>query len=208
MGARARIVHPEAALADEEGVDGGHGEVVADSRGVLPGHRDHRARGAVGPEHGLARDEVLGLGPAIGGHEQVARGGDDPFPVEHQGERDRVGVGEGGGHLVVAGVAGVGIGGEHGIAGLDGRDRDQARGEARQPFLTGLDDRLNDAIRAEGRRPVGFLVQGPGASLAYVPDIDKWERWDRPLEELLGSVDVALVDGTFFADGDVRLSVL
>ncbi len=57
--------------------------------------------------------------------------------------------------------------------------------------------------RDEVTDTVGFVVDGPSASLAYLPDIDKWERWERPLEELLASVDVALLDGTFFADGEV-----
>jgi pyrroloquinoline quinone biosynthesis protein B len=57
--------------------------------------------------------------------------------------------------------------------------------------------------RDEVTDTVGFLVRGPRAALVYLPDIDKWERWDRPLEELLMEVDVALVDGTFFADGEL-----
>lgn len=43
-----------------------------------------------------------------------------------------------------------------------------------------------------------FLVRGPTSSLLYLPDIDKWEAWDRRVEDLLGEVDVALLDGTFF----------
>jgi len=49
----------------------------------------------------------------------------------------------------------------------------------------------------------GYLVRGPSRALLYVPDIDKWERWDRRLEDVLADVDVALLDGTFFADGEV-----
>ena len=50
---------------------------------------------------------------------------------------------------------------------------------------------------------VAWRVRGPARALLYLPDIDKWERWDLPLEELLTQVDVALLDGTFFADGEV-----
>jgi pyrroloquinoline quinone biosynthesis protein B len=39
--------------------------------------------------------------------------------------------------------------------------------------------------------------------LLYLPDIDKWERWDVRLEDVLARVDVALLDGTFFADGEL-----
>ena len=49
----------------------------------------------------------------------------------------------------------------------------------------------------------GFLVRGPGRSLAYLPDIDKWEQWERPVEDLIAEVDVALLDATFYADGEI-----
>ena len=48
-----------------------------------------------------------------------------------------------------------------------------------------------------------FLVRGPRRALLYLPDIDKWERWERPIEELVAAVDVALVDGTFFDGGEL-----
>jgi pyrroloquinoline quinone biosynthesis protein B len=57
--------------------------------------------------------------------------------------------------------------------------------------------------RDEFSETVGFRVQSNKKSLLYIPDIDKWERWDRNIEELIGSVDVALLDGTFFADGEI-----
>lgn len=50
---------------------------------------------------------------------------------------------------------------------------------------------------------VAFLVRGPRRALLYLPDIDKWERWDRRLEDVLAEVDVALIDGTFYADGEI-----
>ena len=50
---------------------------------------------------------------------------------------------------------------------------------------------------------LAFVVRGPNRTVAYLPDIDKWERWELPLERFLEGVDIALVDGTFFADGEV-----
>ncbi len=52
--------------------------------------------------------------------------------------------------------------------------------------------------RGEYSDTVGFLIRGPSRAVAYLPDIDKWERWDRPIESLLAQADEALVDGTFF----------
>ncbi|HZO12051.1 MAG TPA: MBL fold metallo-hydrolase, partial [Polyangiaceae bacterium] len=57
--------------------------------------------------------------------------------------------------------------------------------------------------RGELSDTVAFLIRGPTRKLVYLPDIDKWERWDRPIEKLLAEVDVALLDGTFFADGEI-----
>jgi len=44
---------------------------------------------------------------------------------------------------------------------------------------------------------VGFRIRGPSRSLLYIPDIDKWERWDRHVADEVSAVDVALLDGTF-----------
>jgi len=52
--------------------------------------------------------------------------------------------------------------------------------------------------REEYSEAVGFRIDGPDRSVLYIPDIDKWDRWDRSIEALVASVDVALLDGTFF----------
>jgi len=52
--------------------------------------------------------------------------------------------------------------------------------------------------RDEFSETVGFRVAGPRGSVAFLPDIDKWERWSHPVEDLLRDVDVAWLDGTFF----------
>jgi pyrroloquinoline quinone biosynthesis protein B len=57
--------------------------------------------------------------------------------------------------------------------------------------------------RDEYTETVGFRIAGPQRSVVFIPDIDKWERWDRRLEEVIAGVDVAYVDGTFYADGEI-----
>ncbi len=57
--------------------------------------------------------------------------------------------------------------------------------------------------RDEFSDTLAFVVRGPRRSLLYLPDIDKWERWELRLEDVLAEVDVALVDGTFYADGEI-----
>jgi len=45
---------------------------------------------------------------------------------------------------------------------------------------------------------VGYRVRGPsGRGILYVPDVDKWEKWDRRLDYEVAAVDAAFLDGTF-----------
>jgi pyrroloquinoline quinone biosynthesis protein B len=54
--------------------------------------------------------------------------------------------------------------------------------------------------RDEYSDTLAYLVRGPRTTLLYVPDTDGWERWQRPLPEVLADgVDVALLDGTFYS---------
>lgn len=57
--------------------------------------------------------------------------------------------------------------------------------------------------RDEYSETVGYRIQGPTRSALYIPDIDKWEKWDRRIEDLLSDVDIAFLDGTFYADGEL-----
>ena len=50
---------------------------------------------------------------------------------------------------------------------------------------------------------VGYVVRGPAASVLYVPDVDKWEGWDRRVEEEVAKVSVAFLDGTFSSADEV-----
>ena len=45
---------------------------------------------------------------------------------------------------------------------------------------------------------VAFHVQGTQRSVLFVPDVDRWEDWDRDLVDVLTEVDVAYVDGSFY----------
>lgn len=52
--------------------------------------------------------------------------------------------------------------------------------------------------RDEYSETVGFRLQGPSRTVVYLPDIDKWERWDVAIEDVLADADIAYLDGTFF----------
>jgi pyrroloquinoline quinone biosynthesis protein B len=57
--------------------------------------------------------------------------------------------------------------------------------------------------RGEFSDTVAFVVRGPQRALLYAPDTDRFGGWDPPVEQLLAGVDGALLDGTFFAAGEV-----
>lgn len=60
--------------------------------------------------------------------------------------------------------------------------------------------------RQEYSEVVGFVIAGPARKALFLPDIDSWEDWDAEgirLEDMLATVDVAYVDATFFADGEI-----
>lgn len=57
--------------------------------------------------------------------------------------------------------------------------------------------------RDEYSETVAFFIQGPQHRVLFLPDIDKWEKWNRDLLELIREVDRAYVDGSFFADGEI-----
>ena len=57
--------------------------------------------------------------------------------------------------------------------------------------------------REEYTEVVGYRIDGPNRSVLFIPDIDKWERWDRRIEDMIADVDVAYLDGTFFAEGEL-----
>jgi len=61
--------------------------------------------------------------------------------------------------------------------------------------------------RDELSETVGYRIEGPNRTVAWLPDIDKWARWDTPLEELLADVDVAWLDATFYADGEIARDI-
>jgi pyrroloquinoline quinone biosynthesis protein B len=58
--------------------------------------------------------------------------------------------------------------------------------------------------RDEDSDTVAFLVRGPTRPILWLPDIDKWEKWDRRPERLLQNDGlVAFLDGTFFAADEI-----
>lgn len=60
--------------------------------------------------------------------------------------------------------------------------------------------------RQEFSEVAGFRVDGPDRSVLFIPDIDSWEEWDTlgtRIEDALAEVDVAYLDASFYADGEI-----
>lgn len=55
--------------------------------------------------------------------------------------------------------------------------------------------------RDEYSETVGYKVIGPNKSVLFIPDIDKWEKWETSIIEEIGRVDYAFLDATFY-DGE------
>ncbi len=58
--------------------------------------------------------------------------------------------------------------------------------------------------RDEYSETVGFLIEGNTKSALYIPDIDKWEKWNKSIIELIKNVDYAFLDGTFYDEKEVN----
>ena len=57
--------------------------------------------------------------------------------------------------------------------------------------------------RDEYSETVGYRIDGPNKSAIFIPDINKWSEWQTDLATLITTVDYALIDATFFADGEL-----
>lgn len=55
--------------------------------------------------------------------------------------------------------------------------------------------------RDEFSETAGYKVIGPDKSLLFIPDIDKWSKWEKDIIAEIRNVDYAFLDATFF-DGE------
>ncbi|UKN01049.1 MBL fold metallo-hydrolase [Paracrocinitomix mangrovi] len=57
--------------------------------------------------------------------------------------------------------------------------------------------------RDEYSETVGFQITGPNKSALFIPDIDKWDRWEDNIVEWVAKVDYLLIDGTFYDENEL-----
>lgn len=57
--------------------------------------------------------------------------------------------------------------------------------------------------RDEYSETVGYVISSKRKKVLFIPDIDKWEKWDSDINDWIGQVDIAFLDGTFYRNGEI-----
>ncbi len=52
--------------------------------------------------------------------------------------------------------------------------------------------------RDEYSETVGYKIRGPRKTALFIPDIDKWEKWNKDIVQEISQVDYAFLDATFY----------
>ncbi len=57
--------------------------------------------------------------------------------------------------------------------------------------------------RDEYSETAGFEITGPEKKVLFIPDIDKWERWDTSLLSAIEQADLAFIDASFYDRAEI-----
>ncbi len=57
--------------------------------------------------------------------------------------------------------------------------------------------------RDEFSETAGYLLKCEERSVLFIPDIDKWSKWEKDIREMAKQCDYLLLDGTFYKDGEL-----
>ena len=57
--------------------------------------------------------------------------------------------------------------------------------------------------RDEFSETVGYRITGPQKTALFIPDIDKWEKWEKDIIEEISKVDYAFLDATFYSGAEI-----
>jgi pyrroloquinoline quinone biosynthesis protein B len=58
--------------------------------------------------------------------------------------------------------------------------------------------------RDEYSETVGYVIEGPEKKALFIPDIDKWDKWERSIVDEIAEVDYAFLDATFFDGAEIN----
>ncbi len=79
---------------------------------------------------------------------------------------------------------------------IEGQRVDLGNGISVEPFLVPHRDEFSETV--------GFRVRSARRTLVFIPDIDKWSKWPTTLADVVKASDFLLLDGTFYADGEIN----
>ena len=57
--------------------------------------------------------------------------------------------------------------------------------------------------RDEFSETAGYLIASQLKKTIYIPDIDKWDNWKESINDYVRLLDLIIIDGTFFAEGEL-----
>ena len=61
--------------------------------------------------------------------------------------------------------------------------------------------------RDEYSETAGFIIEGSNKRALFIPDIDKWEKWDKNLKQLVYEFDYLLLDATFYDSKEINRDI-
>jgi pyrroloquinoline quinone biosynthesis protein B len=61
--------------------------------------------------------------------------------------------------------------------------------------------------RDEYSETAGYIIKGKNKKALFIPDIDKWEKWDRDISEIAKEFDFLLIDATFYDSKEINRDI-
>ena len=61
--------------------------------------------------------------------------------------------------------------------------------------------------RDEYSETAGLIIEGKSKKALFIPDIDKWEKWNENLVELIYKYDYLLLDATFYDEKEINRDI-
>ncbi len=58
--------------------------------------------------------------------------------------------------------------------------------------------------RDEFSETVGYRIAGPKKTAIFLPDIDKWDKWEKDITEVIKAVDYAFIDASFYDAAEIN----
>jgi pyrroloquinoline quinone biosynthesis protein B len=61
--------------------------------------------------------------------------------------------------------------------------------------------------RDEYSETAGYIIKGGNKTALFIPDIDKWDMWDKDINEMVKKYDYLLLDATFYDEKEINRDI-